>query len=98
MDTKTYNKLTDRELRGRKVRSLVELHNGWCRIPQGTTFTITRKMGGLHLETEPCVTCGVRVRISYVPPRDVELMGADSFLPASVGRRWCGGVVGDLEG
>lgn len=74
MDKKTYDKTPNREFRGRKVKTLVVLSNGWCKIPQGAVCTVTKKLGGLHLEIDPCPHCGVRVRISYVPPKDVDFV------------------------
>lgn len=74
MDKKTYDKTLDREFRGRKVKTLVVLSNGWCKIPPGTVCTVTKKLGGLHLESDPCPHCGVRVSISYVPPKDVDFV------------------------
>lgn len=74
MDKKTYDQIRDREFRGRKVKTLVELSNGWCRIAPGTVATIQKKYNGLDLMTDPCQTCGVKVVISHVQPRDVDLV------------------------
>lgn len=53
MNWKTYNRLTDRELRGKKVIILVEMHNGWCNIPMGTKGVITKKYKGLDSRLLP---------------------------------------------
>ena len=74
MDKKTYDKIRDREFCGRKVKTLVELSNGWCRIAPGTIATVQRKFNGLSLMTEPCPSCGVKIAITHVPPRDVDFV------------------------
>lgn len=80
MDRKTYEKITDREFRGRKVKTLVELSNGWCRIPPGTVCTVTKKYDGFDLLGDPCITCGVKVAISHVPPRDVDFVDQPALI------------------
>ena len=69
-----YLRMTERELRGRKVRTLIEMSNGYVTIPEGTILTITRKMGGLHLIGPKCAHCGVQVNISKVTPQHVFLL------------------------
>ncbi len=60
---------------GLKVRSLSDLSNGWCVIPKGTVFTVSRSHGGLRLKSDPCPCCGVQVKISQVKECDVEIIG-----------------------
>lgn len=74
MDYQTYQKMSLTSLRGRKVRTLLELHNGYVTIAEGTTMTIIGKRGGLELRAEPCTTCGLGAQITKVPPADVELL------------------------
>lgn len=74
MDKKTYETTRDREFRGRKVRTLIELSNGWCRIPPGTVATVEKKSNGLSLFSNPCPSCGVRIAISHVSHRDVDFV------------------------
>jgi len=74
MDRKTYDKMRDREFRGRKVKTTRVLTNGWCIIPLGTVCTVTGKFGGLDFVSDPCPQCGVRVNISRVSPEDVDLV------------------------
>lgn len=74
MDKKTYDQIRDREFRGRKVKTLVELSNGWCRIAPGTIAMVNKKFNGLSLMTEPCPTCGVKVAITHVQPRDIDFV------------------------
>ncbi len=59
---------------GLKVRALVELKNSWCIIPKGTLLTVSRSWGGLHLVSDPCPHCGVRIRISKVKESHVEII------------------------
>lgn len=59
---------------GRKVRTRRELRNGMGIIPAGTVVTVTSNHSGLSLSTDSCGSCGVRVLISKVPERDVDLL------------------------
>jgi len=74
MDRKTYERTLEKEMVGRKVRTLVALRNGYCHIPPGAIATVKRKFKGLELLSDPCSACGVRISISRVGPRDVEFI------------------------
>lgn len=74
MDRQQYERTTNEEFRGRKVRTLVSLNNRLFTIPPGTICTIERKFGGFDIQTNSCETCGVKVRISKVPARDLKLI------------------------
>lgn len=74
MDRKLYERTTEKELVGRKVRSCVPLSNSMYKIPAGTIFTIERKRVGLALISDPCPHCGVRVSITHVPPGNVDFV------------------------
>lgn len=74
MDSKVYRRYTDEYFKGRKVRTLCGLHNGWINIPPDTVCIISRKYMGFSLETEPCPHCGVKVFITRVSCKDVELV------------------------
>ena len=74
MDEKYYEKHNEAFFLNRKVRTLKEMQNGYAVIAKGTICKITRKYGGFDLNTEPCDACGVKVRISRVGFRDVELV------------------------
>lgn len=74
MDIKTYRKMSENILKGRKVRTLTKLRNGWMTIPIGTICEITRKYKGFALKSEPCKHCGLQANISRVPCREVELL------------------------
>ena len=50
------------------------LENGYGVIPRGTIAIITKKHGGLSLQSEPCACCGMRVGISKVPYQHVALL------------------------
>lgn len=74
MDAKTYQNKTEKYFVGKKVRTLIQMQNGLMIIPEGAICTISRKFGGFNLKSEPCESCGVRIRISRVHRRDVELV------------------------
>ena len=74
MNRYDYHHTPERELLGRKVRTLAPLKNGWGIIPTGTIATITRKYSGFSLQAEPCPTCGLCVIISRVQYNRVELI------------------------
>jgi len=74
MDAKTYETTTEKSFMGRKVRTLVKMQNSLLVIPEGSTCKITRKFGGFNLIADPCEHCGVQIRITRVPHRDVELI------------------------
>lgn len=59
MEDKTYRRMTDRELAGRKVRLRFELKTQVLTIPAGAVLRIVHKWKGLELEGEPCPTCGL---------------------------------------
>ena len=60
---------------GLKVRTLKPLSNGWCSVAQGTICVVTRKWGALHLTSDACPCCGIKVHISRVKEYDVEIIG-----------------------
>ena len=74
MNNKEYQNMSEKELAGRKVRSLVTLRNGMGLIRAGTILEIRGKHAGLSLQSEPCPRCGLRASITKVPPQDVELL------------------------
>lgn len=74
MDATTYKKLTEKQLLGREVRTLIKMQNGYGVIPEGTICKITRKFQGYSLTTAKCGHCGMQIRISRVHRRDVQLL------------------------
>lgn len=74
MDAKTYKTTTEESFMGRKVRTLIKMQNGLMVIPAGSICEITRKFDGFNLTADPCLNCGVRIRITRVHRRDVELI------------------------
>ena len=69
-----YQRMTEKELRGRRVRTLPPMSNGNGSIPEGTLLTIRGKQGGLALQCPPCKHCGRAVYITRVEPMHVELL------------------------
>lgn len=72
MEQKTYDKTTEKEFIGRKVKSLKTMRNGMFNFPAGMTWTIQRKQGGFELLSDPCPHCGIRAYINKVSPADVD--------------------------
>ncbi|NTZ60361.1 hypothetical protein G6L24_08570 [Agrobacterium tumefaciens] len=65
----TYNRLSDREWVGVSVVTLEEIRTiGGVIYPKGSRAEVTRKFGGLHLEGDPCTCCGVKLRLTKIPP------------------------------
>ncbi|MBA7687775.1 hypothetical protein ES703_96248 [subsurface metagenome] len=84
MDNKTYERTTEREFIGRKVKNLVPLSNGLYRFPAGMTWTIKRKRGGFELLSDPCPHCGIQAAISKVPPWDVDFTDQANLWPETI--------------
>lgn len=82
MDRKTYNKTTESQFVGRKVKSLRSMSNGLYRFPVGMTFTIRRKYGGFELLSDPCPHCGIQAVINKVEPQAVNFTGQEMLWPA----------------
>lgn len=62
--------------RGKRVRTLRVLENGWCTIPAGT-FAVVDAVGGgvgLSLRCDPCAHCGVQAHIRKVSTSYVEML------------------------
>jgi hypothetical protein len=69
-----YQRKTNRELAGRKVRALRVLTTGVVNIPAGQILTIKEKRGGLTLQSSRCKCCGVSLYLRKVEPQAVELI------------------------
>lgn len=77
MDATQFKNKTDKWWKGKKVKSLVEIQNGWATLPAGTIFTVKRKWAGLELISDPCDHCGLKVSITKVPYDYIELIDGD---------------------
>ena len=69
-----YRRFTEEQWKGRKVRSLRDMRNGYAELPAGTIFTITGKYKGFSLVSDPCATCGVKIHIGRVSGASLELV------------------------
>ena len=87
MDRRTYNKTTEKEFIGRKVKSIRALKNGLYRFPAGMVFTIQRKQGGFELLSDPCPHCGIQASVSKVEPQAVEFVGQETLWRALAAER-----------
>lgn len=68
-----YDRWTEDQWKGKKVRSLRKVANGWAEMPAGTVFTVDGKFKGLSLASEPCSCCGIRMRVNRVDVHSLEL-------------------------
>lgn len=73
IDGKLYQKSSDWWV-GKKVRATFEIGNGRASLPAGTIFTVTRKFDDLHLISEPCGKCGLRLKITKVRIGSLEMV------------------------
>ena len=67
-----YTRIPLRLMRGRSVRSLVALRNGYGELPAGTIYEVRDKRSGFGLRSEPCGHCGFQQNINKVRPEEVE--------------------------
>ncbi|MHC4617241.1 MAG: hypothetical protein ACYTEQ_05760 [Planctomycetota bacterium] len=74
MDQRFYKQHTNHFFKGKKVRTLTELRNGYMVIPEGSICEIRFKYNGFDLTGPRCERCGVAVSIGRVSYRDVELV------------------------
>lgn len=58
---------------GLKIKTSRVLKSGMMEIPPGTICEVTSASSGLSLAVPKCEHCGVRVFITHVNPRDVEV-------------------------
>lgn len=70
-----------RDWEGRRVRTLVELRNGYGRIAPGTVMTVDRNYAGLHLVGDKCQCCLFQPTIGKVPESAVALLPATRDCP-----------------
>lgn len=68
MKLSTYRRIPGHVLIGMRVQSVQELGNSIGKLEAGTYFTIVGKRAGLDLESDPCGTCGICLRVTRVPP------------------------------
>lgn len=71
-----YKKRTEIYWKGKFVKTLFKMGNGYWAIPEGTILRITRKYQGFDLKAvQECTHCGIgkRLSISRVAPTKVEL-------------------------
>lgn len=73
-NTNWYRKMTEAQLKGRRVVATRDLQTGQIRVPAGTVLTVQRKFGGLDLISDPCPHCGIRPFLRRVPPQALNLL------------------------
>jgi hypothetical protein len=79
MDYRYYETHTEKFFKGKQVKSLFSLRNGYIELPAGTVYTITRKYQGFNLISTGCIHCGGKQNISRVSYRDIELLPKQPF-------------------
>ena len=67
-----YNRLSQAQWKGQRVRSLAPIGTRIGVLPAGTMFTITHKFGGFDVTSDPCECCGFQMHISRVQPGKLE--------------------------
>ena len=82
MDNRTYDRLKNRDVQGRKALLLEETANGYASLPMGAEVTIMRKNNGYEIQSDPCGRCGIRATISHVPPQKLDLIPQQEGGPA----------------
>ena len=64
-----------RDYKGRRVRTLKDLKNGWGIIPAGALASIDYQgPTGSSLIIDPCSCCGVKAIISAIQASDIEFV------------------------
>lgn len=74
MMERKYSRKTDEWWRGQMVIALVDLTTERITLPAGSICKVTRKYGGLTLQGEDCIRCGVSPRISRAPYCKLDLL------------------------
>jgi hypothetical protein len=69
-----YQQMTEKELRGRRVRLIKGQIGPATIVPRGMEMTIVGKRGGLDLESDACCDRGVKTYLRQVDPHDLELL------------------------
>lgn len=79
--------------KGKRVRSVRKLRNGFGEMPVGTIYKLHSALGGLSLSSEPCKCCGIEQFIRRVHPRDVEVVYDEPATDAPAPGLPCDGAV-----
>ncbi len=75
MKTQIYHKYNGEQFNGVRAITLVDMENGWGKIPKGTNVTLGRKTNqAFSIKSDPCLCCGVEMKMSNVSYRDVDLI------------------------
>ncbi len=67
-----YDQLTLEEAKKLRLRLKIKIRNGNMEVPAGTVVTVTNKLKGWTIKTDPCKCCGVSVYVSRVSHFDLE--------------------------
>jgi hypothetical protein len=67
-------RMTEKQLKGRRVRVLSELRNGYAVVPVGAQGEVAGKFKGLAVVFDPCEHCGMRVRMHKIEPHNLALV------------------------
>lgn len=65
-----------RDFKGLRAKTRRDLKSGWMQIPAGSMVTIgqSNRARAIRFERDPCETCGVRVYMTGLHWRDLELV------------------------
>lgn len=61
---------------GKRIRTKVEMQNGYALVPIGATGTVTDALSGLRIKFDACTGCGFQLRMNKVSPYNVEVIMA----------------------
>lgn len=67
-----YNRISQKDWQGVRVRSLRPIATRYAEVPAGTLFTIEQKFGGFALKSDACPHCGIQFNVVKVAPSALE--------------------------
>ncbi|MBA7696132.1 hypothetical protein ES703_104774 [subsurface metagenome] len=74
MKQSEYRRLTEKELKGRRIELIKPINNRYMRLAPGVFGTIHAKWKGLEIHFDRCQYCGSQPIVSRVSPVDIILL------------------------
>ena len=74
MNSNQYRRMTNDDFVGRLARTICQISNGYGTIGAGQLVVIKRKYGGFEVESVPCRSCGLQLRITRVSAGAIDLV------------------------
>ncbi len=69
-----HKKLTEAQLRGRRVRARIDMRNGHFAVSAGHLGTVRRKFKGIEVEWDSCGACGLRPIMTRIDASKLDLL------------------------